>query len=173
MRRYLFYFFYGAFALALQSVWLQGMLYFPFRCDLHFVAIAAVTLSEDSRIGVPLIILLGLLADSVSVQPFGVSIFSYLLVYFLIRLIIGQISYEVGLGRFFWIGAISLFGKAANGFVLSLAQGQPRFFWDFLASQGLQILVDATLGFFLVPWLTKYSTVSMKDVLKPKGLVER
>ena len=171
MRFFFLYFIYGIFALTLQSTWLysfsQNYLYFDFM----FMAIATLAFTTNGRKAFPVVVLLGALSDVSSVAPFGMSILAYAIVYGFMRAVVAKVSFHVGLGRFFWVGLLSLVDKFSCGFLLFLWTGNDSFLNTWLSGSLSQALCDAIFAFMMIPFLTWYQNLTWHTIYRPKGLV--
>ncbi len=162
---------FGILAVTLEGTWLSSFPTSTYRIDLIIVAVAAVSFQCEWKQAVPIIIFLGIISDAASAAPFGISLFSYLMVYVLVRAIISNISFNAGPGLFFWMATVSLCARGIFAFVLLAAFGESTLPGILMKHAPLQALIDATAGLAIVPVIGWYVKLSWEEISKPKGLV--
>lgn len=173
MRFFLLMAAFGVAAVVLESTWLSGFPTQSLRFDLMTVAVAAFAFRFEWRQALPVIILYGILMDAASAVPFGMSLFSYLIIYGFLRTIIAKISFQGGAVLLFWVAVVSLLDKALQSFVFLAATGDftiPRIIARLAPAQAL---FDAVVGLALVPFLAWLGDLTWEKITRPKGLVMR
>jgi len=171
MRFFLLMTFFGLVADVLECTLLSGFPTESLRPDLVVVAVAALAFSFEWRQALPLVVLYGAMMDSASGAPFGMSVFSYSLIYAFLRLIISKISFQAGPALLFWVGVVSLMDKALCSLVLIAGTGSFSVARIFLRLAPAQALLDAVTGLAVVPFLGWYWDLSWEKITRPKGLV--
>ncbi|MFH0799693.1 MAG: hypothetical protein V2A66_05885 [Pseudomonadota bacterium] len=171
MRFFLLMAAFGLLAVALESTMLAGVPTDGLRFDMIVVSVAAISFSFEWKQALPVIVLYGALTDAASGNLFGVSIFSFLIIYAFIRTIISKISFQVGPALLFWVGIVSLMDKALRIFVLMAVSGDTALARVIIRHAPAQILLDAVVGLGVVPLLCWYWDLSWKKITRPKGLV--
>lgn len=171
MRFFLLMLVYGVIALTLETTLLAGLPWGTVRLDLIIVAIAALSFYQGWRKAVPVIVVYGALVDVASAAPFGLSIFSYLVIFFVIRAVITKISFQRGPALLFWLAMVSLFDKALCSLILIAATGEVSLAKAIIKNAPFQAVVDAVVGFVVVPLLRRYWNLSWEKLTRPKGLV--
>jgi len=161
---------FGVAAVVLESTWLAHFPTQSLRLDLIVVSVAALAFSFEWRQALPVVILYGVIMDVASGAPFGMSIFSYVIIYGFLRTIIAKISFQAGPALLFWVAIVSLLDKALCSLVLA-AMGDlavPRIIVKLAPAQAL---LDAVVGLALVPFLAWYWDLSWEKITRPRGLV--
>ena len=171
MRFFILYLIYGVVALALQSTWLANFPTESVRVDLLLIAVVYLSFSVRALNALPIIFLFGGMRDVISLAPFGLSIFSYVAIYMLMRLLMKHIAFQVGFGRFFWVAMLSAADKTICALLLYLWSG--NHFLMTIWSQDLlaQACLDALLSLIAMPVLAWYGALQWSEITKPKGLV--
>lgn len=147
--------------------WPTGML----RFDFIIPAVAVVSFYKSRAQALPVIVFYGLIVDVASAAPFGMSVLSYLVIYFFVRAVVTKISFQEGVALLFWVAIISLIDKLVCSLVILVSTGSiaiPRIIMEISPAQAL---IDAALGFLIIPVLTKYWDLSWDKIRRPKGLV--
>ncbi|MFH1829774.1 MAG: rod shape-determining protein MreD [Pseudomonadota bacterium] len=162
---------YGVVAIVLETTVLAGFPTEMLRFDLMLPAVAALSFYKGRAQAIPVIIFFGLLMDVASAAPFGMTVLSYLFIYFFMRLIIAKISFQEGIGLLFWVAIISLMDKAVCIMVLTASTGKLKMAGILVERAPAQALLDAAVGLLLVPLLVRYWDLSWQKLREPKGLV--
>jgi hypothetical protein len=173
MRFFLLMAFFGAAAVVLESTWLSDFPTQSLRIDFVVIAVAALAFSFEWRQALPLVILYGVLMDVASAAPFGMSIFSYVIIYGFLRTIIAKISFQAGPALLFWVAIVSLLDKALCSLVLIAATGDLAIPQIIVRVAPAQAFIDAVAGLAMVPFLGWYWDLSWEKITRPKGLVMR
>lgn len=171
MRFFLLMALFGVAAVVLESTWLSDFPTQSLRLDLTVVAVAALAFSFEWRQALPVVLLYGVLMDVASGAPFGMSIFSYVIIYGFLRTIIAKISFQAGPALLFWVAIVSLLDKALASIVLIASTGDldvPRIIVRIAPPQAL---IDAVTGLALVPFIGWYAGLSWEKITRPRGLV--
>lgn len=171
MRFFLLMAVFGVVAVALESTWLSGVPAQSLRFDVILVAVAAVAFSFERGQALPVVIFFGLLMDVASEGPFGMSVFSYLVIYGIIRTVIAKISFQTGPALLFWIAIVSLTDKSLTSLVLLAATGDATMARIIMRLAPAQAILDAVVGLVCVPFLGWYWDLSWEKITRPKGLV--
>ncbi len=171
MRFFILMAIYGVIAIVLETTVLSDFPSDMLRFDLMLPAVAALSFYKERRQAIPVIIFFGLIMDVASAAPFGISVLSYLFIYFFIRLIIAKISFQEGIGLLFWVAIISLMDKTICAMVLTATTGKLNFAGIIVERAPAQALLDAAVGLLLVPVLVRYWALSWQKLREPKGLV--
>ena len=150
-----FYIIYGLIAIILESTILNG---FPFgrlySIDLIFMGVAAVAFDDSVSYRWWLLFILGAFKDIASSIPWGVSIFSFIVVVFLYRLISKSISSQTGIGRIFWTAILSLSCKFIISGIIYL-YGMPNNALAILKHAPLQAIGDGIASLLFVALILK------------------
>lgn len=162
---------FGIAAVVLETTLLADFPAASLRFDFMIVSVAAVAFAFEWRRGLPIVIFYGLIVDAASAGPFGMSVFSYLIVYAFIRTIIANISFQAGLGLLFWVAIVSLVDKAMCLLVLAASTGDMTIPRIIISRAPAQALLDAAVGMALVPLLRWYWGITWEKLTKPNGLV--
>lgn len=173
MRFFLLMAAYGVAAVVLMTTALAGWPADMLRFDLILPAVAAFSFYREWRQAVPVIALYGLLMDAASGGPFGMSVLSYLLIYAFMRAIIAKISFQEGVSMLFWVAIMSLADKCLCALVLLVSTGEGTVPAIIIERAPAQALLDAAVGFALIPFLQWYGELSWEKIRKPKGLLLR
>lgn len=170
MRFFLLMMIYGVLSIVLETTWLASFPADSLRIDLILPAVAMVAFHYEWKDALPVVIFWGVITDVVSGAPFGMSIFSFVIIYVFIRLILGKISFQVGLGLLFWMAIISLIDKGMSCIVL-LVSDNTEVAKIFLECAPAQALLDSVVGLIIVPFVKWYSGMTWEKITRPKGLV--
>ncbi len=171
MRRIWLFLVYGIIAVVLESTWLA---YFPttlIRFDLILMAVIAIALADDQRGAIASVVIMGALLDVTSMAPFGLAVFSLVVVYGFIRTIVAKISIEIWLARFVWVGLASLLNKVITVLLVFVWSGNLSFVEVLGKICGPQALFDAAVGLFMIPLLRRLDSLTWEKLFRPKGLV--
>lgn len=171
MRRVWLFLVYGIIAVAIESTWLSDFPTALIHFDLILMAVIAIALAEDQHGAIASVVILGALLDAVSIAPFGLAIFSSLVVYGFIRMIVAKISVEIWVARFVWVGLASLINKAITALLIFVWSGNLTFVGVAAKIAGPQAVFDAAVGLFMIPLLIKYDQLTWEKLFRPKGLV--
>lgn len=171
MRFFLLYLVYGIAAVALQTTWFCDWPSHLVRLHLVLMAVVSLTFTEEWKRALPLLVVLGLLEDGVSMAPFGSSIMSFVIMYVIMRTIISKISFQPGLGRFVWISFLSFGEQCLFSLLLVIRTGDLVWFQVFLMRGFPQVLFDGVCGLLFMPALVWFTHLSWEKFSKPKGLV--
>lgn len=171
MRRFWLFLIYGICAVVIESTILSYLPTSTLHFDFILMAVIALALSEDQSGVIPTVVVLGMLLDIASVAPFGLAIFSLLIVYGFIRMIVSKITIEIWLARFVWVGLASLLFSATSGLLMFVWSGKLIFIEVFAKIIGPQALFDAFVGLFMLPALKWYEALTWEKLTRPKGLV--
>ncbi|MFH1874912.1 MAG: rod shape-determining protein MreD [Pseudomonadota bacterium] len=171
MRVFLLFLFYGLGSVILESTWLAGWPSSLIHFNFILYAVITLALLEEQRGNIFIIVVLGVLMDTLSSGPFGLSVFSYLIVYGFIRMIISRIMVEVWVARFVWVGLASLLEKVATGLLAYIWSGDMFIFEIFMRHALPQAVFDASLGLLMIPLLKKYADLSWNKLFKPKKII--
>ncbi len=101
MKFWLLFFLYAALFLGLKCVW-------PLTGDFFLLAVIYFGFLEGGMKTIGLAWFLGFFLDVVSLSPMGASLFSYTVVFLLIRLLRAKIFFQSLLSKFLWIAFFSL-----------------------------------------------------------------
>lgn len=164
---------FGIFAVTLESTWLAGIPTESLRFDFIVIAVAALAFSFEWQQALTVIIFYGVLMDVSSGAPFGMSIFSYIIIYGFLRAIVAKISFQVGPALLFWVAIISLLDKLLSSVVLMAAFGNLAVPSVMFRTAPSQALFNAVVSLLLVPFLRWYWDLSWEKITRPKGLVMR
>lgn len=171
MRRFWLFLVYGIFAVVFESTLLS---YFPstsVNFDLILMATIAIALAEDQRGAIASVVMLGALLDVTSSAPLGLAIFSSLVIYGFIRMIIAKISIEIWVARFVWVGLASLLGKVITALLVFVWSGNMVVIETLARLCGPQAIFDGFVGLFMIPVLRWYDGLTWEKLFRPKGLV--
>ncbi len=171
MRFFLLMCFFGVFSVVVSSTWFADFPSESLRIDFIVVAVAALAFSFEWKQALPVVILFGVLMDASSAAPFGMSVFSYVIIYVFLRAIISKISFQAGPALLFWVAIVSLLDKALSSLVLAASFGDLSVPRIILRLAPAQALIDAVVGLALVPFVVWYSSLSWEKITRPKGLV--
>lgn len=161
----------GIFFAILQRTWLFDFPTQALHIDFLIVAIAAISFLYEWKRALPLVITYGIVTDIATAAPFGMSVFSYIIIYGFIRTVIAKISFQVGLGLFFWVAFISFLDKAICSFVILVANGNALVSRIMLERAPIQAALDGLFGLAFVPFMFWLAGLSWEKLTKPKGLV--
>ena len=171
MRRFWLFTIYGVVAIALESTILSNVPTSTIHVDLILMAVIALALAEDESGAILCVVMLGVLLDLSSSAPFGMAIFTLLVVFGFIRLIVAKISIEVWVARFIWVGLASLLCKAVTIVFALVWSGNITMVEALLRLSVPQALFDGAVGLFMIPLVMKYDGLTWEKLFKPKGLV--
>lgn len=161
---------YGLFVVVIETTLLAGWPAQMLRFDLIIPAVAAVSFYHERRNAVPVLVFYGVLMDVVSGAPFGMSILSYLVIYSFVRAIIAKISFQEGVALLFWVAILSLLDKVVCGIVMMVSTGEMTIPGIIIERAPAQALLDAAMGLFTIPLLTRYWGLTWEKIRKPRGL---
>lgn len=162
---------FGILAVVLETTWFAGVPADSLRFDFVVIAVAAIAFNLEWRQAVPVIVFYGVIMDIGSSGPFGMSIFSYVIIYGFIRAIVAKISFQAGLALLFWVSIVSLMDKVLCSFVLLVSSGSLDIPRIMMTRAPVQALIDAVIGLVLVPFLPWYWNLTWEKITRPKGLV--
>ncbi|MFA4972065.1 MAG: hypothetical protein WC683_05595 [bacterium] len=171
MRFFLLMVAYGIVAVVVSTTILAGWPTQMLRFDFILPAVAVISFYKEKREAVPIIVFYGMIVDAASAAPFGMSVLSYIVIYFFVRAIITKISFQEGVALLFWVAIISLVDKVVCAIVLYVSTGELFTSRVILEIAPAQALMDAALGFLIIPMITKYWDLSWEKLTRPKGLV--
>lgn len=171
MRRIWLFLVYGVTAVVIESTWLSDFPTALIHFDLILMAVIAVALAEDQHGAIASVVILGALLDATSIAPFGLAIFSSLVVYGFIRMIVAKISVEIWVARFVWVGLASLLNKMITALLIFVWSGNLTFVEVAAKIAGPQAIFDAAVGLFMIPLLRRYDSLTWEKLFRPKGLV--
>lgn len=170
-RFFLLFLAFGMLSLVLQSTFLAAFPFTFLRVDLLFLAIAYLCFHEEAAQALPVLVAYGILRDAASLAPWGLSIFSSLLLYFAVRLLIAKLVVSPGAGQFVWVTVVSLTEKLMCAFLLTLNTGKEGVLATWLSGVPLQAVGDGLLSFALFPFFIWYKDLSWGKIFRPKKLV--
>ncbi len=162
---------YALLGITLQTTWLFGVPTHFIQFDFIIIAVAGISFYQYWQRAIPVLVVLGILNDSAMGLPFGLSIMSYVIIYFCIRAIIAKISLQVGLGLLFWVGVISVLDKMMIAISYLLMDGHMLTANIIFKRMPMQAVLDALLAIALLPLLKKYWQLSWEKITRPKGIV--
>jgi hypothetical protein len=171
MRFFLLMLLYGVLAVVIESTWLANLPTQSLRFDFIIVAIAALSFSVEWQRALPVVITYGVLVDILSAAPFGMSIFCYVIIYLVFRMIVSKISFQAGPALLFWVAVASLMEKLLSIFVSVVSNSNIAMVRAILRAMPAQVLLDSVLGLGMVPFLDWYRELSWEKITRPKGLV--
>lgn len=171
MRFFLLMIFWGFVSLLLESTWFSDFPTEVVHFDLVVVTVAAVSFYFEWQRALPIVISYGLLVDVYSHAPFGMAIFSFLIIYFFIRAIISKISFQSGVALLFWVGVVSLLDKLSCSIVVFVSTGKMTVPNIILHRAIPQAILDSVVALPLIPFLKWYWDLSWEKITRPKGLV--
>ena len=164
IRLWVLFIIYGVVAIAVKSVWhLPG----------HFLLLAVIYLAfyEDWRFGSAASLVLGFLLDMSSYSPLGTSLFSFGIVFGLIRFIRTKILFRTFPSRFWWVGIFSLLEGLSSHFLANLLGSMARPFSIFFPRLLAGSVVNAALGLILIPFLFWYRNFTFEQLTKRKDIL--
>lgn len=162
---------FGLLAILIETTWLANWPMDSLHLDLVIVAVAAVSFSFEWRQALPIIVFYGLLMDMTSSGPWGMSIFSYVIIYGFVRAVISKISFQTGPALLFWVFVVSFLDKILCVIVLMAATGELAIPRIIMRDALPQAVLDAVVGLMLVPFLNWYSALTWEKITRPKGIV--
>lgn len=171
MRFFLLMALYGILSAVLESTWFSNLPFGIVRFDFILSAVAACAFYVEWKRAIPVIIFLGIMSDVASGAPLGVSVFSYMVVYAGIRLLISKISFHGGPALLFWVAVISATDKAVCALVFLATYGDTNLVEVLLRFAPAQVALDAVMGLFLIPFIRWFSDLTWEKIAQPKGLV--
>ncbi len=158
-------------ATALSATWFANLPFQVVRFDFALIAVACLSFYSDWKHAVPVLIFFGVVGDMTSDAPFGVSAFSYLVIYAGIRLLISKISFQGGPALLFWAAVISATDKAVTAVLYMMKFGDVSAAEVLLKHAPAQIAMDAVMALALIPAVKWWSELTWEKITKPKGLV--
>ena len=171
MRFFLLYAVYGIIAVALEATWLARIPLAEVKLDLVILAVIALAFTEEWRRALPVVLFLGAIVDAMSFAPLGMTVFSYVVLYLVMRLLIAKVAFQADFGRFFWIAALSFGEKVVSGMLVLLWTGSGTMLQYWLQRAFPQAILDAVVGFLFVPCLIWYGGLTWEKITRPEGLV--
>ena len=162
---------FGIVAVSFETTWFSSLVSSSLSLDFALVCVAAIAFTLEWKQGAPGVVALGLLMDVGSFAPFGMSVFSYLLIYGFIRTIISKISFQSGPALIVWVAFMSMMDKAICAFILLASSGQTELPHLFLRAAPAQALIDAVVALAAVPFLHWYWDLSWEKMTRPRGIV--
>lgn len=148
MKFWIFFFTYALIFLGVKSVW-------PLTGDFFLLAVIYFGFFEEDLRRWSVLWLFGFLMDVASVAPFGSALFSYTLVFIVIRLLRAIIFFRSYLSKFIWIAFFTLVGDWGVWFwtlLFSDLQRPPFFmFWISLWNA----FANGLLGVFWLEFLER------------------
>ena len=158
------------FSLLVQTVVLSDFPTVRIWTDLLFYLIIILGLRFSIIIGLILTCVIGYIADSVSLVPFGTSIISYVLTLIFIRKVMANIYLENKRSLFLWISIFSLFRQVVQMLIITAKLGGDDFDLLIFGYMLLQALYDGLLGLFIVPFLEKLMFRDWAAHFRKKGI---
>jgi len=171
MRRIWLFLVYGIFAVVIESTCLSNFFGTVIHFDFILMAVIALAIAEDQRGAIASVVILGALLDITSSAPFGLAIFSSLVVYGFIRMIVAKITIEIWVARFVWVGLASLLNKVITLLLLFVWSGNVNVIEVLVKIAGPQAVFDAIVGLFMIPAVRWYDGLTWEKLSRPKGLV--
>ncbi|MBN1282969.1 MAG: hypothetical protein JXA24_04265 [Proteobacteria bacterium] len=171
MRFFILMALYGVAAVVLATTVLAGWPTQMIRFDLIIPAVAVTSFYKGRGEAIPVVLFYGLIVDAASAAPFGMSVLSYVVVYLFVRAIITKISLQEGVGLLFWVAIISLVDKAVCAVVLYVSSDGIYLSRIVMELAPAQALMDAAVGFVVIPIITWYWDLSWEKISRPRGLV--
>lgn len=171
MKPFLLYVFYACCAAALQTTWFGAFPSRFVRFDLLFMAVMAISLGAgEKKSSVATLLTLGAIADLASGAPFGLSLFSYLVVFSCMRGLFSQITLQTPFAQFVWSAMMSMIDKLTCAALLASWARSPSPFSLWLPRAIPQALSDALLGLAMIPFLRWYIGITKETFVPAKGL---
>lgn len=158
------------FALLFQSVILTDFPSVKIWSDLLFYLVIILGLKFGFTTGVVVAGVLGYIADTASLVPYGTTLISYVLTLMLIRKVRVNIYIENRWSLFFWIIIFSICRQFVQAGCLALSDRGLELSFLSLGRLLLQSGWDALLGILILPFLDKALTTNWSVVFKRKGL---
>lgn len=155
MQRIIVFILWILFSLLMQTVILTDFPTIRIWTDLLFFLIIMLGLRFGLVTGLILSCVIGYIADSISMAPYGTSIISYVLTLLLIRKVMANIYLENKLSLFFWVTIFSLFRQTVQMFVISAKLGGLDINLLIFTGMLMQAAWDGLLGLFILPFLEK------------------
>jgi len=140
------------------------------RLDLVFLAVVAIAFSLEVREGLHLVLLIGILTDSISSAPFGLVTVTYCVAYVGIRMAISTIDLNSVLARFIWTFVASILAIFLKDSLLALIFKNPQFLLLAFSRGAWQSLLNAIVGLAVIPLFNFYLGMSWEKMFKPKGI---
>lgn len=171
MRFFLLMAVFGIAAIVFETTWFARFPADSLRLDLITISVAAISFYFEPRQAMFVIVFLGFLVDATSSVPFGISVFSYLVIYGLVRTVITKILFHGGMALLFWVALVSLLDKILCSLVFLIVRGDvtvPRIIMQRALPQAV---FDAIVAVILIPFLKWYWDFSWEKITRPKGLV--
>ncbi len=171
MKRFLFIVIYSVVSIVLETTLLTNIPHSHFHFNFIILMVAYISFALSWSEGVPSILFMGLLQDSVSLAPFGVTAVSYLLIFFLVKLILGRVYFNTPVSRFIEVSSISVLDKLVVMVVVLITRGIDSFhiFWV------VRMIPQAVFnGLFAVIWLPVihwYINLSKEKFFKKKEII--
>ena len=164
MKPWLLFIVYGIVMIAVKSVW-------AWPGDFLLLAVIYLGFYEEWRLGFSVSLIFGFLLDVCSISPMGTGIFSYAIIFGLIRFFRNKILFKTLLSRFCWVAVLTLINVGVSHFVIRLF-GQPTYSLRFLFPQLLlSMLINATLGLVWIPFLKWYRNLNLEALMKQKDIL--
>lgn len=171
MNIYLLFAFYGLIAAVLNGTLLSSFPSESLRLQLHFLGVVYAGVTYEWRQGLPIVLILGLFSTAYGSAPFITDVVAFMAVYFLIRLVVGNIFLNSVLGKVTWVIVFSLICQGIELAIILLLKKTTVYFhfakWWIVP----QALVNSMLGIALLPFFSWYTGLSWQGLRRPKGLV--
>lgn len=170
MQRVVVFIIWTILALLVQTVILPDFPSARVWSDLLFYLVIILGLRFRLATGVILAALLGYIADTTSLAPYGTTLISYVLILLFIRQVKANIYLESRLSLFFWVAVFSLFKQLIQtGFLAVSVKGFDLgafILWRLF----LQSIWDALLGLLILPLIEKMMFADWALMFRRKGL---
>lgn len=111
MKRFLFFMAFALVSLIVETTFLKSFPAWGVRCDLVWLAVLFIGFYHELWEGLPSILLLGFVMDCVASPFLGLLTASYLITFFILRLLTAQIYVEALVSKMFWVFIMTILGK--------------------------------------------------------------
>lgn len=160
MRRLVLYLLYGWVVLSFKNI-------FPLPGDFLMLAVIFFGFYEHFWIGLFLSLAFGFLLDVFSCSPLGGTLFSYGLLFFLIRFFKSKIVFRSVISRFVWLLVFCGAGGFFRWGFANVMEASARPFLIFLPG----MLASAVFGLFWIPFLEWVQGLAAKELVASQELL--
>lgn len=170
MQRVIIFIFWSLFAIVVQSVVLSDFPSVRIWTDLIFYLVIILGLRFGLATGVIVAGVLGYIADTASLAPYGTATISYVVTFLFIRTVKANIFIENRLALFFWIAVFSVVRQAVQILYLTISARNLDLSATIILHVAFQSLWDALLGILIIPLIEKMMTKDWGMLFRRRSL---
>ena len=171
MKNVFLFMLYGLFVLILESTWFA-----PGAAPLHFnlllPAVVYFSFAGPFSSSLFLVLFFGLLTDLVSTVPLGVFLWTYVLLFLLVRFFLARLISSSPLVRFVWLLIFSIFERVGV-MILTPLLSDLRISFPGVFTFLVQTLLDGMFGMLLFPFFFWLRWENIARLFQPKDFLLR